>query len=378
MAMIQCPECGTNISDRATCCPRCGFESEDSTQPIARQDEYVPVPVIRVEVSKRGGSGMQPLYIAPDANRELVDCLRDLEWVNQMAPDLVAFVKEKCFKSGEVIYEAKFSDKMQQLLANGDVRLKFDRDNKILPQVVDEKNRIRELARLDVRELSPDLTPVLLHMQTQAAMAKVLERIEDVQRTLDHMQIEQQQDRLAKADAARSLLAQAYRVTDGRRRNELLNQVLQSAADAKSELIRNYETKRRFLHGESSSKKRSRYALDAFESLAGITNAVRVQIEAFAIAGELAAQQYCMKEFKDFIVSNRIDYRDSLLQLNSAIESKRKQPQLVDQIFEIASRVVQLDLSEQIDGATDSKLIDANSAKDEEITAEKRGERRDV
>ena len=85
-----------------------------------------------------------------------------------------------------------------------------------------------------------------------------------------------------------------------------------------------------------------------------------------------------MKEFKDFIVSNRIDYRDSLLQLNSAIESKRKQPQLVDQIFEIASRVVQLDLSEQIDGATDSKLIDANSAKDEEITAEKRGERRDV
>ena len=83
----------------------------------------------------------------------------------------------------------------------------------------------------------------------------------------------------------------------------------------------------------------------------------------------LAAQQYCMKEFKDFIVSNRIDYRDSLLQLNSAIESKRKQPQLVDQIFEIASRVVQLDLSEQIDGATDSKLIDANSAKDEEITA---------
>ena len=109
-----------------------------------------------------------------------------------------------------------------------------------------------------------------------------------------------------------------------------------------------------------------------------ITNAVRVQIEAYAIAGELAAQQYCMQEFKDFIIRNSIDCRDSLVQLNSAIDPKYKQPQLVDQIFEIASQIVQLDLSRQIDGATDSKLIDANNANEEGITAEKREERRDV
>lgn len=373
MAMIQCPECGTSISERAKRCPNCGFESNDATRPIAEQDKYVPVPVIHVEVSKRGGAGTQPLYIASDANRTLVECLKNLEWVNQMAPDLVTFVKEKCFQSGEVIYEAKFSDKMQQLLANGDVKLGVDRDNKILPQVVGEENKIRELARLDIRELSPDLTSVLQHMQTQAAIAQVLARIEDVQRTLDHMQIELQQDRLAKADAAQSLISQAYRVTDGRRRDELLNQVLQSAASAKSELIRNYETKRRFLDRESKPEKRSQYASDALESLVHITNAVHVQIEVYAIAGELAAQQYCMKEFKDFIIRNSIDCRDSLVQLNSAINRKYKQPQLVDQIFGIASQVVQLDLSEQIDSATDSKLIDANNANEEEITAEKRG-----
>lgn len=378
MAMIQCPECGTSISERAKRCPNCGFESNDATRPIAEQDKYVPAPVVHVEVSKRGSTGAQPLYIASEANRTLVGCLKNLEWVNRMTPDLVAFVKEKCFQSGEVIYEAKFSDKMQQLLANGDVRLGVDRDNKILPQVVGEKNRIRELARLDVRELSPDLTPVLQHMQKQAAMAQVLVRIEDVQRTLDHMQIELQQDRLAKADAAQSLIAQAYRVTDGRRRGELLTQVLQSAVSAKSELIRNYEAKRRLLDSESKPKKRSQYASDALENLVHITNAVRVQIEAYAIAGELTAQQYCMQEFKDFIIRNSIDCRDSLVQLNSAIDPKYKQPQLVDQIFEIASQIVQLDLSRQIDGATDSKLIDANNANEEGITAEKREERRDV
>ena len=49
MSLILCPECGTKISDRATKCPHCGFQSADAERPISEQDKYEIVPIFEVE-----------------------------------------------------------------------------------------------------------------------------------------------------------------------------------------------------------------------------------------------------------------------------------------------------------------------------------------
>ena len=48
MSLILCPECGTKISDRATKCPHCGFQSADAERPISEQDKYEIVPILNM------------------------------------------------------------------------------------------------------------------------------------------------------------------------------------------------------------------------------------------------------------------------------------------------------------------------------------------
>ena len=45
MSMILCPECGSKISDKATMCPHCGFQSNNPLLPISVQDTYENIPV---------------------------------------------------------------------------------------------------------------------------------------------------------------------------------------------------------------------------------------------------------------------------------------------------------------------------------------------
>ena len=50
MGFIQCPACGTKISDKAVKCPYCGFQSKDAIKPISNQDKYEIVPVFQYSV----------------------------------------------------------------------------------------------------------------------------------------------------------------------------------------------------------------------------------------------------------------------------------------------------------------------------------------
>lgn len=38
MALIKCPECGKEISDKAGACPHCGCPIGNATQPIQNND----------------------------------------------------------------------------------------------------------------------------------------------------------------------------------------------------------------------------------------------------------------------------------------------------------------------------------------------------
>lgn len=40
MALIKCPECGKEISDRAECCPVCGFKQPPMKKRVNKKDMY--------------------------------------------------------------------------------------------------------------------------------------------------------------------------------------------------------------------------------------------------------------------------------------------------------------------------------------------------
>ena len=44
MSLIPCPECGSDISNKARTCPYCGYQSDNPSRPISEQDEYAEQP----------------------------------------------------------------------------------------------------------------------------------------------------------------------------------------------------------------------------------------------------------------------------------------------------------------------------------------------
>ncbi len=60
MALIQCPECGREISDRVTSCPHCGYPfSEQPVQPVTPQ----PVEVTGINLSIKKNEKYRTLFI---------------------------------------------------------------------------------------------------------------------------------------------------------------------------------------------------------------------------------------------------------------------------------------------------------------------------
>ena len=82
-------------------------------------------------------------------------------------------------------------------------------------------------------------------------------------------------------------------------------------------------------------------AIDAFQSLVYITNAVQTECEGYAMLGEYEPCRECLTEFKSFIEENKLDQRDTLLLLNE--NSAQKKIEIVDEFTDIAGRISAFD-----------------------------------
>ena len=91
----------------------------------------------------------------------------------------------------------------------------------------------------------------------------------------------------------------------------------------------------------------SRKAIDAFQALVYITNAVQTECEGYAMLGEYEPCKECLEEFKTFIISNKLDKRDTLLLLNENTSQKKKE--IVDEFTDIAARITAFDTKDRIE-----------------------------
>lgn len=357
MSMILCPECGSKISDKATQCPYCGFQSSDNSRPISEQDSYERVPTFEYDIEEWQANRGDLSIISYEDNKSFIKYFGNWERIKTEMPAIAETIFSLAKK--DHILVAKMDPYVKDLIAKGVYRFTVDKSGEILP-TIKEGNKIVKQVRLEDMSFSPNLTQSLNNLSIHANMAKILDEIEYIGDAIRDVHIELQNDRLAMADSARDKLKQAMRLQDSQLRNKYILDVISSATDAKRVLMRNFSQNLTYLkqHSNDSSvtifKKNKRSnaqdsskAIDAMQALVALTNSVQTECEGYAILGEYESCKVCLEEFKGFIISNELDKRDTLLLLNE--NSSIKRSDIVDRFAGISKKITTFDTSSQIE-----------------------------
>lgn len=349
MSLILCPECGTKISDKAVQCPHCGFQSADSAGPISEQDKLEIYPTFEYDIEGWQANRGDLSVISYEDNKRFIDYFGKWQTIKTELPAIAEVIYSMAQK--EHIMVAKMDSYVKDLAARGIYRFSIDSKGEILPTIRDGKNIVKQV-RLKDMSFSPHLLQSLNNLSVHAAMSQILDEIESVGDAIREIHIELQNDRLAMADSARDKLKQAMKIQDSRLREKALLDVISSATDAKRALMRNFSQnllyvkehyqKHIFKIIDSGTK-----AADALQALVVITNSVQTECEGYAILGEYEPCKVCLEEFKDFIISNGLDKRDTLLMLNES--SPIKKIEVVDRFGDIAQKIISFDTSSQIE-----------------------------
>lgn len=351
MSLILCPECGTKISDKATKCPHCGFQSADSERPISEQDRYEIVPAFEYDIEEWNPNRGDLSIISYEDNKSLVAFFGKWENIKIKLPAIAEVIGAMANKQHIMI--AKMDQYVKDLIDQGVYRFTIDKQGEILPTIRDADGFVKQV-RLEDMALAPNLTQSLNNLSTHAVMARILDEIEYVGDAIREIHIELQNDRLAMAESAKDKLRQARMIQDTKLREQYLLEVISSATDAKRVLMRNFSQNRNYVLERSQKsdlqlimkfrgeRDVSQKAIDAFQALVYITNAVQTECEGYAMLGEYEPCRECLNEFKSFILENRLNKRDTLLLLNE--NSSQKKIELVDEFSDIANRITAFDM----------------------------------
>jgi organic radical activating enzyme len=315
---VQCPACGTYVAETATMCPYCGFRGDDPSRPIYKQGEYHPVPIVPCEIVVDDGRSCE-IRLSDEDNKNLFRHLTDWKWLSTMIPAL-AETLESIF-GGTVHLEAKLPEHIMHMIEEGKLHFATDKNGEILAEVFDERNKIFKQVRLEKVVRNDALLPAMQHLETQAALCLVMEKIDEVGRAVQQLGEELQQDRLARIDAALDMFQQACRIKSSRERNEYVREALNEATHAKALLVRNFAQQQRLM--EQGGKK-SDAALRAMQDYVAIVNAVNVQMQTHMALGQQDAAAYCLQDLNKFIKNYDLDKRDTMLNLVGSVKSKNR------------------------------------------------------
>lgn len=333
---VQCPACGTYVAETATMCPYCGFRGDDPSRPIYKQGEYRPVPIVPCEIVMDDGRRGE-IWLSDEDSKNLFRHLTDWKWLSTMLPAL-AETLESMF-GGTVHLEAKLPEHIMRMIEEGKLHFAMDKNGEILAEVFDERNKIFKQVRLEKVVRNDTLLPAMQHLETQAALCLVMEKIDEVGRAVQQLGEEMQQDRLARVDAAFDMFQQACRIESSRERNEYVREALNEATRAKALLVRNFAQQQRLV---KQGSKKSDAALRAMQDYVAIVNAVNVQMQTHMALGQQDVAAYCLQDLNKFIKNYDLDKRDTMLNLVGSVKSKNRgsnQEKFIDGSLQVAANI---------------------------------------
>ncbi len=368
----QCPECGTKISDKAIACPHCGYMSNDHSLPISLQDSYEVVPVFSYDIEEWNPNRGQLSVMAVEDNRSFVQYFGN--WKNiQLKLPAIAQVIEKMAKK-EKILVAKMDTYVKDLIDKGVYRFTIDKQGEILPTIKDADGFVKQV-RLEEMTLTPELTNSLNNLTTHATMAQILEEIEYVGDAIRGLHIELQNDRIALAESTRDKLLLAAKIQDTKLREIAILNTVSSATEAKRILMRNFTENLQyieehtdktdmqlFLEGKKG-KDIPQKVSDAFQTLVSITNTVQAECEGYALLGEYESSKESLLQFREFITSNKLDDKDTLLLLNE--NTPQKKLAVVEEFMQISEKITSFDASRAVTGKSVLMITEGNANENE-------------
>lgn len=333
---VQCPACGTYVAETATMCPYCGFRGDDPSLPIYKQGEYRPVPIVPCEIVMDDGRRGE-IWLSDEDSKNLFRHLTDWKWLSTMLPAL-AETLESMF-GGTVHLEAKLPEHIMRMIEEGKLHFATDKNGEILAEVFDERNKIFKQVRLEKVVRNDTLLSAMQHLETQAALCLVMEKIDEVGRAVQQLGEEMQQDRLARVDAAFDMFQQACRIESSRERNEYVHEALNEATRAKALLVRNFAQQQRLM---KQGSKKSDAALRAMQDYVAIVNAVNVQMQTHMALGQQDVAAYCLQDLNKFIKNYDLDKRNTMLNLVGSVKSKNRgsnQGKFIDGSLQVAANI---------------------------------------
>ena len=344
MALIQCPECGSRISDKALSCPYCGFTASGemglvpiSSLPPAPQRVAVAIPEASVFDD---GTGL----ITRSDREILTEFMTDANQMAELAPAIYDAVQKLMEKRGTV-WAADFSVAAQKLMDKKELVLAVEKKTgQFLPQLRDAKTgKIYENARLHAEQLSNDLAPSLATIQTQVMLASLMREIQNVAASVEALRLENKGDRIGRAKGVWLELQQAANMLDPRLREQRLLGIASKATEQRSILQESFEVQLQLATSrQGNANKRGQAAEDAIVYLTTVTLMARSECVATELVGEKEAARTALRQFESFVEKNRLDDENTLRALNS--KSKENLEGVTKGFYQIATNVKGLSL----------------------------------
>ena len=369
MTMIQCPECGTRISETATICPYCGYMGKIKRNPISSQAQYEIVPMFKYDIEKWEPNRGDLVEIPANEGRRLFSYFGVWKNIEMKLPAIADAIKSLAHKESYMV--ADYDEYVAKLIEKGIYKFTVDKNGEILP-TIKQGGKIVKQVRLKEMNFSPQLNQALNNLAIYAQLGLILDEIECIGDEIRNIHQELQNDRIALSESAWDKLNQARKMQDARMREATILNAVNTATDAKRIIMRNFADNKRVIEESNKKSTLDKFfsmsgekdipikAADAFQDIVSITNCVQVECEGFAMLGEYAACKESLIEFRAFILDNSLDNRDTLLLLNSS--SNTKQGGFIDEFSKISKRIVKFNIDKAIDYSSIGKLEDVKNA----------------
>lgn len=381
MAMINCPECGTRISDSASACPYCGFKLTKNA--IAKLELNSLSNVKKQALSICDFNNVEDIFISRDnANtiENIYKLFSDAKTLSQIAPSLFETIRSLCPETKLV---ANITPEIQKLLKSKEFAIVTDKNGDmmaIIKKVVGKKTFKKQI-RLVEMNFNPNLMTAIINLQTQIALANIMESLRDMSVILSSIKTDIQDGRIALAESCLQQVKQAELINDSRLRELKLLEITSKSTEARCLLSKTIYRQFSFLRktfkddNDSIMKGKMLFVKDAIEafrhnniderkdmasedifvSLNAIVKCVKVETEIYSILGEQQASAEVINQFRKLIIDNGLDNKEVLKLINSF--SQKDYTPLINKFLNGSNHFLKLCSDNRIDNLLQKKSV---------------------
>ena len=368
MSLVLCPECGSRISSKALTCPHCGYVSFNALVPISEQEVYEMIPHFKLELVEWSS---EYSIIPYEDNKVIYKYLGDWNVIKNTIPSLAKIIKEIAQDEKRLV--ADLTPYVKEMIAKGKYKFTLDKDGKPLAILRGSKG-FAEQIRLKEEILPKDLTQSINNLQMQMAIGQVIKEVEYIGHAISEIHMELHNDRLSLAESAKDRLLQARLIHNSKLREIAILNVIATATDAKRSLMRNFTHNLNYLDDKVNNKKVfqvatklpkeiNRRAEDSLSALKLITDSVQIESIGYSMLGEFDASKETLIQFKEFIMSNKLNERDTLLLINECLENKQTGD--IDYYLEVTKKICDIQVLNRLNGSTTKEISEEESNENE-------------